>query len=295
MCSAMSKSVGLLLALALMPSAALAQQTVALPASASGATAAADAVLSKGFDDAPPTDPSTGSGGAFPGPQQRTVDVPGIGQRTYYLHVPSSYMPTKAAPLLVALNGAGGNPSIADSLAQAIRFDWSFTAEPGGFIVAAPIASGSQGGWVPGADDAVIDALVADVATAYNIERTRRYLWGFSAGANFGHEVVLQRAGMFAGYGVAGGSLLYYACDRVGKPSCAMLLGTAPRRVPVQIHIGLADPRYPTVSGDPARFTGAGWVLGEELRYTEFQGGHQYTLEHLAQAWAHVCRFAVTP
>ncbi|GMV38847.1 MAG: hypothetical protein AMXMBFR64_05630 [Myxococcales bacterium] len=222
---------------------------------------------------------SGGAGGAYPGPQERTVTVPGLGAHTYWLQVPASYAPGTGAPLLLALHGAGG-AGTAQKAAAATRDAWAPVAEAGGFIVVAQAATGASGGWVPSTDVAVLNAVLEDVTAAYDVDVSRIYGWGFSAGGHFMHALGLQNAELFAGYGVSAGSLSALAGQ--GAPAAAS------RVIPVDIHIGTADPLYAAVSQDPGAFQMAGWTLGSTLQYTTFAGGHTFEPAHLVEIWANI-------
>lgn len=285
------------LALLVVSASAGAVGTVRLPPSA---CPAGEAIFRDGFEiTAIPNDPSNGSGGEFPGNVTRTVSVAQVGTRTYYLHVPSSYTPTRAWPILFVFHGASGSAASAPAAAQQVRADWSALADSQGFIVASVVGNQSQGGWGASADGAEFSAVRTDAFAEYNVEQSRVYLWGFSAGAHFGHGVALDNTDFFAAYGVSAGSLEQYACTDDGSfpPTCASLLAGTLRKIPVDIHLGNTDPLY-TMYGagnDPARFEAGGWTSGVDLHYTLFNGGHTYTAQHLAQIWTNLCPFALGP
>lgn len=281
---------------------ATAATTVRLPA---GVCAADDAIFWNDFETVPlvPTDPSLGSGGAT-GNVTVTIHVDGA-DHTYYLRVPASYTPAQAVPLVIALHGAGG-PGTADTQAQATRNNWATVANPQGFIVAAPAASGTQqGSWVPNPDYDVIEAVLAAVEADYNIDRTRVYLWGFSAGGYVAWDLVFNHAPSYptplstenlAGMAVSAGVMDGFAC---GSPQgCDALAANLDRRLPIDIHIGVNDTlRLGLAQADRNRLLANGWRLGTTLGYHEFTdgnpaGGHTYTVGHLAEAWADLCRFA---
>jgi poly(3-hydroxybutyrate) depolymerase len=284
--------------LLLMFTLARAASTVRLPDWMCGA---GDTVFRSGFesDEVLPHDPSNGSGGAYPGNQTRTITVSGIGNRTFYLRLPPAYTPTRSWPLLLALHGAAGSPGAAQAAAQQVRSDWSSWADSHGFVVLAPVASGSQGSWVPQTDVPVMSAALDDTMARYNIERTRIELWGFSAGAHVAHALALFNADYFAAYGVSAGSLTQYACtdNGVPPPSCNQLLGSAQPKIPVDIHLGTLDPLYTTYGAgdDPGRFQSNGWVMNQDLFYTLFAGGHTYTVAQLGEIWTNICPFALGP
>jgi poly(3-hydroxybutyrate) depolymerase len=236
-------------------------------------------------------DDSAGSGGdKAAGDHTVAVVVPELGaSRTYSYRLPADYNPEEPIALLVALHGSASNVALA---AATLRANWGFVADAERFIVLTPLGTGSGGGW-RGNDAYAIAAAVADLESRYRVDRRRRYLWGYSAGAHFGHAVVLDDPEPWAAYGVSAGALTQYACGVSGAPACEPWLASAAarNRLPVSISIGTQDPLYPYASGDPARFASAGWQ-GAELRYAEFSGGHAYYLPHLVDAWAFLGQYA---
>ena len=262
----------------------------------------ADAIFRDGFEVAAaiPHNPSNGSGGAYPGDVTRSISVSGVGTRSYYLHLPSGYTPTRSWPILFVFHGASGSNANAPAAAQQVRSDWSSWADSQGFIVLAFVGNQPQGGWGDPNDFPEINAAQADAFAAYNVEQSRVYLWGFSAGAHFGHAIALNNTTFFAAYGVSAGSLEQYACTDNGSypPTCAALLSGAQPKIPVDIHLGnsdpLASPPY-TAAGDPQRFRNNGWSDGRTLYYVPFNGGHTYTVAQLGEIWNHLCPFALGP
>jgi len=277
-----------------------------------------DSIYADSFEQAQsplPGDPSAGSGGAYPGKLTRTVHVAGLGtgSQDYYLFVPENYTPQRAWPLLLALHGTAPFGS-ADGYATAVRDNWSAIAAAAGFIVAAPVASdviyanGSPYAvsWLipPTAgpnDYDLFAALRADLESAYNIERTRIYGWGFSSGGHVMHDLGLTaRSGAFnattmAAYGVSGGDLAAAACAGLSDAACNNLLTRLPRKIPVDIHIGNNDPNFPYAKSDHLRLVAAGWVNHQTIFYWVFVGGHTYTIQQLGQIWTALCPNAVTP
>ena len=278
-------------------SSALAATTVRLPDWACGI---GDTVFGSGFEAAEqfPSSPSNGSGGAYPGNVTRTIAVPGIGNRTFYLHLPPGYAPGHATPLLIALHGETGSAGTAPAAAQRVRADWSALADGHGFIVLAPVASGLHGGWQPDTDLPALLAQLADTKSRYDIEQSRIDLWGYSAGAHVAHAFALDNTDLFAAYGVSAGSLTQFACTDNGSiPRCSALLSGTQPKIPVDIHLGNQDPLY-TMYGagnDPSRFENGGWVAGQDLFYTLFNGGHIYTVAQLGEIWTNICPFALGP
>lgn len=264
-----------------------------------------DAIFIGGFQPQPARVhlPSGGSGGGHPGDVTRTVFVPGMGAREYFLYLPTSYSSTRPLPLVLALHGQAGSPPQAAAAAKAVRTAWRALAEQHHFIVAAPVASGTSGGWTapPGVptDYDVFAAALTDVQTAYNIDVSRRIGWGFSAGGHVMHDLVLGQYSSeididtFAAYGVSAGALAAFACT--GQASCASLVTSATRTIPLDIHIGASDPLLPHASNDRSLFLAHGWSLGNTLWFTSFAGGHTFNTTHLGEIWENLCSFQVLP
>lgn len=282
------------------PTVASAASTVVLPASMCPNS---DPIFANGFEATPavPSQPSLGSGGAYPGNVTRSVNVPGLGTRTYYLHLPTAYTPTRAWPLLIALHGAGG-AGTAPGAAQQVRGDWSAAADASGFIVLAPIASGSSGGWIiseppgTGDDDAIRSAAIADTEQSYNVEGSRRYIWGFSAGGHVAHAVALNVTSIYAAYSVSAGVLRAATCSVPNDPmapACANFLASVTPKIPVDIHIGTGDSLYAETQNDLARLIAGGWATNRTLYFVPFAGGHTYTVAQLGEIWNHLCPFAL--
>jgi len=255
---------------------------------------AGEALFAASFEDDAPCyapDSSAGTGGdTTAGDHTGTVYVGSpLASRSYAYRIPAGYDPAKPAPLLVALHGSSSNVTAA---ATTLRNNWGLAVEADGVIVLTPHGTGRGGGWRDKDADAIA-AAVAQIEASYPIDRRRRYLWGYSAGAHFGHSVVLDNPLPWAAYGVSAGALTQYACGVPGAPSCDTWLATASstNRLPVSIMIGTQDPLYPYTSGDPARFETAGWA-SPELRYVEFSGGHTYYVLQLVDTWAFIGGYA---
>lgn len=251
--------------------------------------------------------PSNGSGGAT-GSFTRTVTVPGYGTRNVYVFIPASYNAARPMPLVLALHGQAGSASAAQTAAQAARNTWSGVASANGFIVIAPVASGASGGWIapplppaaPGLSDyTVFSAAISDIESAYNIDRSRRIGWGFSAGGHVMHDLALNPYAIdltvdsFAGYSVSAGALEAFACS--SPSACDALVAAAPRKIPIDIHVGSSDSLLSYATNDRSRFLTHGWTASSNLWFTTFSGGHTYAAGQLAEAWANLCPFQVLP
>jgi len=299
---------------------AIAAAGLALPAAAATSVllparecAPVDSVFVDRFDSSPtvPHDPSNGSGGAYPGKQTRTLQIAGLGSGTqnYYVYLPLDYTPTRSWPMLLALHGVA---PFGDSYAKSTRDGWIDAAKSGHFIVVAPVAdhafylSGQAAiSWLmPPAQPSDLDlfaAVRADMESAYNIERTRIYGWGFSAGAHVMDLLGVTDASdafntsTMAAYSVSSGLLNSWVCPGPTDAGCASLLANLPRKIPVDIHIGNTDPNYTQAIADHNLFVAEGWNDGQTIHYTEFDGGHTYTIAQLTTIWNTLCPNAVVP
>ena len=297
--------------------AAGAQAAISVTLPGSACANAADSVFVGDFEfDSAPADPSHGSGGMYPGSGARTLHIAhlGSGTQTYYLYVPSSYDPARPVPLLLALDGVAPFAS-AVQYATDVRDAWITAAENGRFIVAAPVgnAIGYDSFGQPYAvswrvpptngpsDYDLFAAIRADLESAYNIERTRLYGWGFSAGGHVMHDLAVNtyssayNASTMAAYGVSGGDLAALACQGMTGLQCRQVLAAVDRKIPLDIHIGSVDPNLGPAKTDHTHFLDEGWADGQTIYYTQFIGGHIYTAAQLGDIWTHLCPNAVVP
>lgn len=232
--------------------------------------------------------PSPGLGGGPLGASTLSVEVPELGEtRDMLLFVPLDYDAARPLPLVVVLHGAPGSAAAAPAAADAMRSLWSVLAEREDVIVLAPIAAGSQGGWVPDRDQPAIACALAELARRYPIDLDRRYLWGFSSGAHFGHALALGNAGRFGAYAINAGALYALACSAAGTTfDCATTLPAVLRPLPVLLRVGRNDSLRGYVQGDHSRLQQAGWADGSNLAYAEFFGGHSVSVADAEAAWA---------
>ncbi|WP_223787757.1 hypothetical protein [Marinicella meishanensis] len=223
---------------------------------------------------------STGGGGAFPGVFQFTIN----GDNTYHYYVPTSYDPLEPMPLMVLWHGAAG-PGNANAAAQQMRNYWAATAETHGFIVAAQASTGLNGGWLPVEDSGRLIDIFIDLETRYNIESTRRYVWGFSAGGHVMHAIALNVSEYFAAYAISAGYLDAFANLNGYTP------GNATRTIPVFLSVGNTDPFLPNMQSDRTTFLNAGWSENGNFWLDVFNGGHQLPADLPQKAWEKICHF----
>ncbi len=222
--------------------------------------------------------PSSGNGFTEKGQLTRTIDVPQVGSQEFYMYVPTGYVESKPFPIIYALHGAGG-PGSASNAARQVRDTWSELAEKNGLIVVAPQATGSQGGWIPSNISRSLDAISNDLNASFNIELTRRYLWGFSAGAYVAHWLALNHPEDYAAYATSAGLLEPLA--GINAPQSASLT----RRIPVILSHGTQDSSYNLGLSNKQIFINNAWIEPFELSWISFNGGHTYSAEHLKNIW----------
>ncbi len=225
--------------------------------------------------------PSQGSGGPVNTGVRSIYINSQLGYRSYYYHIPSSYQSNQAIPVIFLLHGAAGAGN-APWAAEYSRDLWQTTAEAHNFIVVAQVATGQQGGWIPGNMVAILNTVLADMEARYNIEQRRIYGWGFSAGGFVLHELALLNAGEFAGYAISGAHLGYAASGGV-YPS------TASRKLPVVLSAGQGDGYYTNVLNDYNTFQQAGWQAETNVWFDSYVGGHQYFSGEPSAVWDKLC------
>jgi len=239
-----------------------------------------DIIFNSGFQD--DSNPTNGSGGIL-GAQTRSVFSNGQ-NRNYHIYVPSSYTDNNPLPLMILYHGAGG-AGTSPSQAIAMRNFWQTAAENNNYIIMAQESTGASGGWVPGTDFPILSDLLGDMYLDYNIEQTRIYGYGFSAGAHVMHTLMLFNSLEFAAYIVSAGVLEAHA--GVNAP------GNSARIIPVYVSIGINDASLiPFVQSNHIVFNNAGWIDDETYWLDEFNGGHQVDIQIQQKSWDKVCTFS---
>lgn len=110
------------------------------------------------------------------------------------LYVPEYYSPERSWPLVVALHGGSGHG--ADFL-----WSWVCNARSTGFLLAAPTSLGRT--WSLrqiGADAAALNAMLAEISEAYNVDSRRILLTGISDGGTYAMLVSIVHQSPFTHY-----------------------------------------------------------------------------------------------
>jgi len=176
-----------------------------------------------------------------PGDSTRTLNVGGV-NRTYVLHVPSTYTGNAAVPLLFDFHGLGGNGQnernsssfVAVTQAESVIMAFPSGTSDGsgnGFNVGTCCASGDDVGFTR--------AIVAEIESLACIDKKRIYVTGFSNGGGMSHKLACEAADIFA---AAAPASFDFGQDNVDdcQPS---------RPISVVMQRGTADPAVPFNGG----------------------------------------------
>ena len=128
-------------------------------------------------------------------------------EREYLLHVPRSYDPKKATPLVISMHGAGCWPAQQMELSE-----WNRLAESEGLIVVYPSGLETAGPrvWGVGADGRLnrdvrfLSELIDKLKAAYNIDPERIYANGFSNGGGMAFVLSCTLSDRIAAVGMVG-------------------------------------------------------------------------------------------
>ena len=141
--------------------------------------------------------------------------------RTYLLHVPSSYDGNSAVPLVVALHPFGGNAPWFESMTG-----FSIKADSNNFIVVYPNGTGSPVSWNAGNccgnamednidDVGFISTLIDTISANYNIDSTRIFATGFSNGSMMSYRLAAELSEKIAAIAGASGQMNLDECNPV--------------------------------------------------------------------------------
>ena len=172
------------------------------------------------------------------------------------LHVPRRLAETGPWPLILMLHGAGGNAGHSIGL-------FSHVADGTGVLLLAPSSRGStwdllRGGW--GADVALIEAALDEVLGEYDVDRLRLGIGGFSDGASYALSLGFTNGDLFSHILAFSPGFMAPAMYE-GRPACFISHGTDDHVLPID--------------RCSRRLVRALRTIGYDVRYEEFEGGHE--------------------
>jgi poly(3-hydroxybutyrate) depolymerase len=196
---------------------------------------------------------------AATGPRKAAIEFEGL-KRSYYLYVPESVSPSKAAPLLLLLHGSGQN-------GLAILREWTGLAAAQGIVLVAP---NSHDPWYWRLEDdspRFLRDVIEAADSELTIDRRRVYLFGLSGGAVYALTLSVLESQFFAASAVFAGAWR-------DEESLA-IVPHARRKIPVSIFIGDRDEYFPSrwVEATVAALEGSGHPVS--LTILE-RRGHSY-------------------
>ncbi len=171
------------------------------------------------------------------------------------LYVPVDYSPTRPAPVVVLLHGAGSNAR--SGLALLLDL-----ADEEGMILLAPKARASTWDVILddfGPDVATVDALLAQVFDRFAVDRSQIALGGFSDGASYALSLGLANGDLFT-HLIAFSPGFVAPADKRGRPA-------------IYVSHGVEDTVLP-IDRCSRRIVPSLRRAGYEIDYREFEGGH---------------------
>jgi polyhydroxybutyrate depolymerase len=167
-------------------------------------------------------------------------------KRTYLLHVPKTYQPSRPTPLVICLPGFGEWPAHVMRISR-----WNQLADESGFLVVYPSGSSFPLRWHcdPRADTPeqarqdvqFISDLIDQLKLTYHIDEARVYANGLSNGGGMSFLLACRLSERIAAIGLVGGAYLLPWTEYTPK-----------RPVPAIVFHGTSDPLVP-FHGGPSR------------------------------------------
>lgn len=162
-------------------------------------------------------------------------------ERTYLLHLPTSYPTDEEVPLLLAFHGGGGDGEGMEKLTHL-----SEVSDREGFIVVFPDGMNRQ--WNdgrpeinPGVDDiSFVLKLLDDLEGKYNIDRGRIYATGISNGGFFCFRLACELHGVIAAIAPVGCLMGEALAQKTPSP----------QPIPIMLTFGEDDPLVPQEGGE---------------------------------------------
>lgn len=167
-------------------------------------------------------------------------------RRSYLLHVPDSYDPTRPTPLVISLHGYAEWPAHQMQISR-----WNELADEYGFLVVYPSGTDLPKRWRttrfdpgdPMIDVVFISDLIDALSAEYNIDPERIYANGLSNGGGMSFVLSCELPDRIAAFGSVAGAYVYSLEDC--RPS---------HPVPAILFHGTADPIVPYMGGPSRSF-----------------------------------------
>lgn len=182
-----------------------------------------------------------------PGDHTGSITVDGL-ERSYLIHIPSSYNKTKKIPLVIALHGGGGSGK---NMKKLTLGGFNILSDKEGFIVVYP--DGIENHWNDGRgvqryraqrenidDVGFISALIDYLVEKYNIDEKRVYVTGMSNGAFMSYRLACELSEKIAAIAPVAGAI----------PENIALSCSPSRPISVLIINNVEDPMVPWEGGE---------------------------------------------
>jgi len=196
-----------------------------------------------------------------------------VGAANYTWYVPACTLSTGIPmPVLFTAHGSGGTG------AQMVD-QWRPTADAECFAVFG-MDSGSGSSWNFNTDVDAFNEMFMEAQMSWNLDTTRFFLHGYSAGAHWAYVIGLSNSDVFSGIAVYAGSL--NTAEAYGVwPS-----GTG-RAIPMSLGHGSADTVVPYASATHAEteLGSAAWPVD---LWTASGAGHEYRADSQSNAYHHL-------
>lgn len=171
---------------------------------------------------------------ALPVGQSEQVLVSGGVERSYVMHVPKSYDPTRRTPVAVMFHGLGGDPDTVLAATEMVE-----QADKRGAILVVPRGRGQIAQWTfrtpitdPGSDVAFVRDLVKQVKREACVDSSKVYAAGFSNGSALTLALACDASTKFAAYAAVAGPFFEQRCATAPPASIVYFHGTADSTVP---------------------------------------------------------------
>ena len=200
------------------------------------------------------------------GVQEGSIVWDGL-ERSYLIHIPSSYNKTKLMPLVIALHGGGGT---AKDMVKLTRGGFNTLADKEGFIVVYP--DGINKHWNDSRNDMLatdveeindvgfISALIDYLVETLNVDPNNVYVIGMSNGAMMTYRLALELSNKITAVATVAGNI----------PEDQSQSDIIPKRaIPVLIISGTDDPMMPWDGGYVVKQPKRGKVISvpETVKY----------------------------